>query len=455
MKRLAVAVAGVPAIPLLVIGALLLVVGLLSAGAGGFGGAMGGAFVLFGFLMLLGGAALLALARAVSTDRVAPAIGLGIVGVSVVAAVIGFKVLVPAEPDYCRGGEPGVGTDGWSTTGSMSTGRVPAAALLADGRVLVAGGFAGTACGDSNSAELYDPTTGSWKLTGRALVAHGALDAVVNLADGRVLVVGTSDSSGAMAVEIYDPSRGTWAPAAGMGATRLGGMAVGLDDGRVLVAGGTGASNPPVGTTSSEIYDPTTDLWTPSGDMAQARAFTCAAVRLLDGRVLVAGGLSARGPLKSAEIYDPATGTWSSTGDMIAPLDQGTGILLHDGRVLVLTGSRPQVYDPALGAWAEIAVGTGASYAAAVVLADGSVLLAGGFVDGMSAERFNPTTGTRTPAGRMGTVRRGAVAILLADGRALIVGGFGSVNDVGVTLSSTELYDPGAVLDRLDLAPGA
>jgi hypothetical protein len=445
VKRLAVAVTGLPAIPLLVLGALLLVVGLFSAGAGGFGGAMGSAFVLFGFLMLLAGAALLGLARAVSTDRVAPAIALGIVAVSVVVAVVGFKILVPAEPDYCRGGEPGIGAGGWSTTGSMSTGRVPAVALLPDGQVLAAGGFGGTTCGDSRSAELYDPDTGTWKPTGSALVAHSAFDAVINLPDGRVLVVGTTETTGAMTVEVYDPSSGTWASAAGMGATRLAGIAVGLQDGRVLVAGGTGTGNPPEAVASSELYDPSADRWTPSGPMTRTRAFPSAAVRLLDGRVLVAGGLSAQeGPLKSAEIYDPANGTWSATGDMIVAMEQGNGILLHDGRVLVLAGPRPQLYDPTLGTWTEVTGGTASSGAAAVVLADGRVLVAGGFGDGMSAKIYDPQAGTWTAAGRMGTARRQAVALLLGDARVLVVGGLGAVNDIGVTLSSAELYDPGS-----------
>ena len=46
------------------------------------------------------------------------------------------------------------------------------------------------------------------------------------------------------------------------------------------------------------------------------------ATRLLDGRILVAGGLGRDNFgnvmfLASAELYDPLTGTWTPTGSMI------------------------------------------------------------------------------------------------------------------------------------------
>ena len=53
----------------------------------------------------------------------------------------------------------------WVVTGSMVAIRngAPAAALLQDGRVLVAGG---TFSLDANTAELYNPSSGTWAATG-------------------------------------------------------------------------------------------------------------------------------------------------------------------------------------------------------------------------------------------------------------------------------------------------
>ncbi len=56
---------------------------------------------------------------------------------------------------------------------------------------------------------------------------------------------------------------------------------------------------------------------------------------LVDGRVLVAGGLISGVYLTSAELYDPASGTWSITGSLNTPRSGHTATLLSDGRVLV------------------------------------------------------------------------------------------------------------------------
>src|SRR6266567_1685026 len=73
-----------------------------------------------------------------------------------------------------------------------------------------------------------------------------------------------------------------------------------------------------------------------TGDMVAARSDHIA-VRLLDGRILVAGGRSdGRTGLATAELYDPNSGTWSATGSMTAGRFAHTTVLLSDGRVLVV-----------------------------------------------------------------------------------------------------------------------
>ena len=120
---------------------------------------------------------------------------------------------------------------------------------------------------------------------------------------------------------------GSWTPAATMAEPRAFYSLTLLDDGRVLVAGGfvrTNGIGPPLGghySAGAEIYDPTSDTWSPTGQLATGRAGH-AAVLLEDGRVLVAGGQTVVAPgrppvtLNSAEIYDPATGAWTTTGSM-------------------------------------------------------------------------------------------------------------------------------------------
>jgi hypothetical protein len=93
-------------------------------------------------------------------------------------------------------------------------------------------------------------------------------------------------------------------------------MATRLHTHKVLVVGGYYLAQV---LTSAELYDPTSGTWAATGSMHQAHNGGVLAL-LPDGRVLVAGGLSARGQvLASAEIYDPQTEKWSATGSMLEP----------------------------------------------------------------------------------------------------------------------------------------
>lgn len=113
----------------------------------------------------------------------------------------------------------------WSVVGSMSTPRYHASAtVLADGRVLVAGGFSSSAL---NTAEIFDPATNNWSPTGSMNTPRG-LHVAAALGDGRVLVAGGSSSS----TEIYDPTTGTWSPAASLPIGVFAPVAAALPDGR-------------------------------------------------------------------------------------------------------------------------------------------------------------------------------------------------------------------------------
>ena len=155
------------------------------------------------------------------------------------------------------------------------------------------------------------------------------------LADGRVLFAGGCTT----AAELYDPATGTFTPTGSMAETRAASAATLLIDGRVLFTGGYNCA--PAGQdgtwASAELYDPTTGTFSPTGSMAAPRQ-QHAATRLADGRVLIVGGLSGSPPatagevilasyrtaevdafLATAEVYDPNTRKFSKTGSMSAP----------------------------------------------------------------------------------------------------------------------------------------
>jgi hypothetical protein len=206
------------------------------------------------------------------------------------------------------------------------------ATLLADGSVLVTGGFDGAR--PLAGAERYDPRTRSWSRAERLAVARGAHTAT-RLADDRILVAGGFTAAGATTeAELYDPAGRTRMPAAAMVGARESHTATLLPDGDVAVAGGNSTAGP---TSTVELYDPRSGAWTATSSMATAR-YAHVATLLATGRLLVTGGYARGGVTASVEIYDPASDVWWSAPSMALPRDQHTSALLPTGTVLLAGG---------------------------------------------------------------------------------------------------------------------
>jgi N-acetylneuraminic acid mutarotase len=366
---------------------------------------------------------------------------------------------------------PATGT--WTKTGSMHVGRMlHTATLLHNGTVLVSGGFIqcdDDFCSDTATAEIYDPATGKWALTGHMLAAREQHTATL-LNSGLVLVTGGLNeggfSSGAFELsgaELYDPATGTWTATQPMAAKRYGHVAALLTNGWVLVAGG---HSTPGGaeTASAQIFEPSRGIWVTPGAMGTPRA-SGTATALPDGQVLVTGGTGPDGqPLPTAEVYRAGAGplvylipnalgfspqqVGSTSGSKTYTVaNYGNGPLRVSG--VVVSGSHPGDYlgstgctsAPVIpGATCTVTVqfkpsGTGLRTAQVAVADNAPQSPQGAAVSG-----YGSGPNTWTPTGSMAAARDSFTSTLLRDGGVLIAGG--SPDITLPPLSGAELYHP-------------
>ena len=384
-------------------------------------------------------------------------------------------------------------TGQWTTTDDLPSasswyGQHDGPVVLASGKVLVAGGADGASAALA-AAALYDPVAKTWAATG-SLKTPRRLHTLTLLDGGKVLATGGVSGSaqfpapGLAAAEIYDPATGQWTVTGSLHGARWGHAAVLLQSKKVLVTGGTtmrsGQSLKALRT--AEIFDPATGTWTEATPMTDARSgHSC--VVLSNGKALVAGGSVpiARdndAALAYCELYDPSGtgGTWTPTGDLLVPRSGHQSTLLTDGSVLATGGSAPggpgdgtfdpfsrataELYSPTTGAWTAVPkMPAGRTLHRAVLLSPGKVLVIGGTDaprDGVgyaSAHIFDAASKTWSAAGGLATGRWAFAAVPLPGGKVLVTGGVvrsgQAAADPAATelTASTEVFSTGAAVE--------
>jgi hypothetical protein len=327
----------------------------------------------------------------------------------------------------------------WTNTGSLNTPRTThTATLLASGQVLVVGG---EDAGNNflTSAELYTPATGKWTVTGSTATPRIDHTATL-LPNGEVLVAG-----GYLGVdqhyqpiytataELYQPTRGTWKTTGSMTVPRAWHGATLLPNGQVLVAGGTNA------TTSAELYDPSKGTWTTTGSLPNFHLF--ALMLLQDGRALAVD--ESDSSYTPGQLYDRSTGQWTATTNMYYSHSGVSTALLPNGDALVYGNKfscyAAEFYNPSANTWSRTLgqCGNAISFGPLALLGTGKVLIAGGTVkySGKSfptanCDLYDPSTNRWTATGSlMQSVRHSATRLL--NGQVLAVGG-----------TDAELYTP-------------
>ena len=342
----------------------------------------------------------------------------------------------------------------FTLVGDMTAARAQhTATLLGSGKVLIAGGSGqgGLPGPPLGGAELYDPSTRTFTPAGSMITPRYYHSATL-LADGRVLLAGGTQNvnvgASVFTAEIYDPSAGVFAPTGNLNAGAgsvfafTGPVTALLPDGRVFVAG---ANNP-------EVFDPQSGTFTLTGPYADPGPILVSTVTLLtNGNVLITG-CSKACSAGVTEIFNPQSGTLSATGVMPGGswYDESTATSLGDGRILFLSSDEDadpagaEVYDATAGTFAAIGYANDPhEFAPATRLTDGTVLLTGGQLIGgngsTAAELFLPPSAMFQLAGSMNVGRHSHTATLLSDGTVLVTGGFSGWPD---PTNSSEIYTP-------------
>lgn len=319
----------------------------------------------------------------------------------------------------------------------LASGLGPSARVIA-----VSAAFSGI----SGSASLTATAPG-WRNVGILQSPREGHSATL-LASGKVLIAGGRGASGlpVMASEIFDPATGQSTYTTGrLNRGRYGHTATLLPDGRVMLVGSSDGSFQE----APELYDPASGMWT-LASMPGSNRTGHAATLLANGKLLITGGTSASARcIASTELYDPATGQWANTGNLIRGRCLPSATLLENGKVLVFGGMDQgsfalpyaEDFDPAKGLWENGGTLNSARHGhSATLLPNGMILLAGGG-DGSrlvaDSALLEPNLGHEFVAGSLSTPRSNHTATLLPDGQVLLVGG---MNSASTAVRSAELY---------------
>jgi hypothetical protein len=278
------------------------------------------------------------------------------------------------------------------------------------------------------------------------------------LADARVLVAGgtVGGTTITSVAEVYLPSSQTFAVLANaMAYARSNHTATRLSDGRVLLAGGWVETSPGVlqAQARAEVFDPVAGTFTEVGQMTHGRA-DHAAARLADGRVLITGGSDRVGPnfvdFADAELFDPATGRFTAhASGMVESHATHACLDLLDGRFLVTSGFgvRCELFDATTAGFTLLPLVPGDSTrqaCAAATFASGGAVIAGGDALG-TVLTLRPGTSVVTNSGSpLSRPRHYATATRISADHVLVAGGVDFTTN-GLILTSCDLVVEGGL----------
>lgn len=331
------------------------------------------------------------------------------------------------------------------------------------------------------TTEIYDIKNDAW-ITGPIMQAPHTLHQVTELPDGRILVTGGLDGSQAPqdTAEVYVPSTNSFKLVSKMNSKRSGHRALVLESGpnkgKVLVIGGFTLPAQPGNfltilnstTTTTEIWDPKTDKWTPGPNLSVPRSSFETYTRP-DGKILICGGvgwirfLGIKVPtiFNTTDLYDPATNKITPGPAMKTPHAAYAHLDLGNGRFGVFGGgdqislTNPgratkacEIYDARTNGWTRIGdLKEARAFADAYHVGGGKVIVVGGFKNNLvqpiglrTTEILSGTTWSSGPNLAQDLAAYGSIVTPM--GQIQFVGGQGSQGQNVVARNDTFLFYP-------------
>ncbi|MBC7388603.1 MAG: hypothetical protein H7329_05290 [Opitutaceae bacterium] len=271
--------------------------------------------------------------------------------------------------------------------------------------------------------------------TGPSLDEDRVMHSAAELNNGKLMVIGGnngyfSDLTYLNSCTYYNPITNSFEPAPAMIEARDNFMTAVLNSGDVLVVGGNNKIKN--GILECEIFSLSLNKWIATDSLQMSHSYG-ASVKLLDGRVLVAGGMNAK-----SEAFDPYKKEWNFVGDMNLLHGMGMSLtLLSDGNVLAIGGDQNantlEVFSPITNSWTELLVHTSLRkiFHSSILLKDGKVLIIGSNYPEkeaqISSEIFDPINRTVTSTGNLLSNSVEDDIVLLDNGHVLTYG----IGDVG------------------------
>jgi len=242
---------------------------------------------------------------------------------------------------------------------------------------------------------------------------------------------------------------GTWYQADDMNTTRVNFTMTLLQDGRVVVIGGTTVYGSHTYPPRCEIYDPATNQWQATyGNMNEPRTLHTATL-LPNNKILVVGGINDSGALIGVEIYDVDTDTWTEVASMNYARygHTATRMLNSNQEILVVGGSNSintfEVYDPVDNTWTAGTMTVNRNGHTATLIPNGQVLVCGG-AGQTSCQIFTPNINTWTDTASLNIGRTMHTATMMPDNRILVTGGDNPGFDEEPTAEVLDIYNQGA-----------